>query len=133
MSYMLNNCYSLSSLPDISKWYISNALNISYMFNNCESLVSLPDIVMWNNNRANHLNLAFKNNKNISLDNWLNNLIKNIYPNLSVKASEFSNLTQNIILSNPNNIFINSNKILQNYISLLSFPQNNNNNNNNNK
>ena len=44
ISYLFNECNSLISLPDISKWNISNAKDMSYMFNGCKSLISLPDI-----------------------------------------------------------------------------------------
>ena len=35
---MFNECKSLSSLPDISKWNTNNFNNMSYMFNECKSL-----------------------------------------------------------------------------------------------
>ena len=38
MSYMLYGCYSLTSLPDISKWNFNNITDMSYMFYNCNSL-----------------------------------------------------------------------------------------------
>ena len=44
MRGLFYNCYSLSSLPDISKWNINNVFNISCLFYNCYSLSSLPDI-----------------------------------------------------------------------------------------
>ena len=44
MSYIFNKCESLESLPDTSKWNISNVKNFSWMFSECESLESLPDI-----------------------------------------------------------------------------------------
>ena len=47
---MFENCYSLSSLPDISKWNTNNVTNMSYLFSNCSSLSSLPDISKWNIN-----------------------------------------------------------------------------------
>jgi len=45
---MFYNCYSLKSLPDISKWNINKIINMSNMFYYCNSLVSLPDISKWN-------------------------------------------------------------------------------------
>ena len=48
MNNMFTGCYSLISLPDISKWDTSNVLDMSYMFNECSLLVSLPDISKWN-------------------------------------------------------------------------------------
>ena len=32
---MLYNCYSLSSLPDISKWNTNNVNDMSEIFSNC--------------------------------------------------------------------------------------------------
>ena len=48
MSYMFNNCRSLSSLPDISKWNTNNDTNMSNMFSYCRLVTSLPDISKWN-------------------------------------------------------------------------------------
>ena len=48
MSYMFNNCSSLLSLTDISKWNINNATDMSHMFSDCSSLSSLPYISKWN-------------------------------------------------------------------------------------
>ena len=52
MSWIFYNCSSLISLPDISKWNISNVYNMSGMFSNCSSLISLPDISKWNTNNV---------------------------------------------------------------------------------
>ena len=40
MSYMFEECSSLLSLPDISKWNINNVTDMSEMFNRCSSLSS---------------------------------------------------------------------------------------------
>jgi len=48
MSNMFSYCSSLISLPDISKWITNDVTNMSYMFNFCYSLISLPDISKWN-------------------------------------------------------------------------------------
>ena len=48
MSCMFDECSSLSSLPDISKWNTSNIIDMSYIFNKCPLLSSLPDISKWN-------------------------------------------------------------------------------------
>ena len=42
MSYMFCGCYSLSSLPDISKWNTSNVTNMSYMFSECNKSLKIP-------------------------------------------------------------------------------------------
>ena len=41
---IFENCVSLSSLPDISKWNTNNVANMSNLFCYCVSLSSLPDI-----------------------------------------------------------------------------------------
>ena len=48
MNNMFYECYSLKFIPDISKWNVSNAINTSYMFYKCSSLEFLPDISLWN-------------------------------------------------------------------------------------
>ena len=42
------DCHSLISLPDISKWNTSNVESMNRLFKNCFSLISLPDISKWN-------------------------------------------------------------------------------------
>ena len=44
---MFNRCHSLKSLPDISKWNISNVTDIDGIFCECQLLESLPDISKW--------------------------------------------------------------------------------------
>ena len=44
MSAIFEECISLLSLPDISKWNISNVTDMNNMFNECILLLSLPDI-----------------------------------------------------------------------------------------
>ena len=41
---MFNECSSLISLPDISKWNIKNVINIDKIFNGCTKIKSFPDI-----------------------------------------------------------------------------------------
>ena len=48
MSRKFQDCKSLSSLPDISKWNISKVTDINRAFWLCESLVSFLDISKWN-------------------------------------------------------------------------------------
>ena len=40
MSNLFENCCSLSTLPNISKWNFENVEDISRMFYNCNSLIS---------------------------------------------------------------------------------------------
>ena len=58
-SYMFNNCKSLISLPDISKWNTSNIINMSNMFAGCVSLISLPDISKWNTYNIDNMSCMF--------------------------------------------------------------------------
>ena len=44
MNNMFEGCSSLISIPDISKWDISNITNINGMFPKCYSLISITDI-----------------------------------------------------------------------------------------
>ena len=48
MEDMFNECSSLLTLPDISKWNTINVTNMKSIFNECSSLLSLPDISKWN-------------------------------------------------------------------------------------
>ena len=48
MSYMFNQCSSLSILNDISKWNINNTRNMNFIFCNCLNLSKMPDISKWN-------------------------------------------------------------------------------------
>ena len=43
MSEIFNKCYSLTLLPDISKWKVKNVYNFTDMFNKCISLSSLTN------------------------------------------------------------------------------------------
>ena len=61
MQGMFNECSSLSSLPDISKWNIKNIKDISYMFRECFSLESLPDISKWETNNIENIMFLFSN------------------------------------------------------------------------
>ena len=51
MGFIFDDCSSLSSLPDISKWNTNNVTDMSWMFRNCSSLQSLPDISKWDINK----------------------------------------------------------------------------------
>ena len=47
MSKIFYLCYSLISLPDLSKWNIDNVKYIDDIFNSCNSLIILPNISKW--------------------------------------------------------------------------------------
>ena len=67
MSFLFNECRSLSYLPDISKWNTNNVRDMSYMFSGCISLSSLPDISKWNISN------------DVEMDNMLNNSLNIIF------------------------------------------------------
>ena len=62
---MFERCFALISLPDLSKWNISNIANMSYMFKGCNSLISLPDLSKWKTSNGNYMRGMF--NECISL------------------------------------------------------------------
>ena len=57
--YMFYECSSLTILPDISEWNISNINDISFMFYNCSSLIQLPDISKWDTHNIKDMNSLF--------------------------------------------------------------------------
>jgi len=94
MSYMFDNCSSLSSLPNISNWNTSNVSNMSFMFNECISLLSLPDISNWNTSKVNNMSHMFNNCKLLEsfpdISKWdTSNLfyLSNIFDNCSHSSS----------------------------------------------
>ena len=42
MNYMFEGCNSLASLPDISKWNISNVDDLYHIFSGCFSIIKIP-------------------------------------------------------------------------------------------
>ena len=66
MSCMFNQCSSLLSLSDISKWNTNNVTNMSGMFNYCKSLSSLPDISKWDTNNVTDMKCMFYECKSLS-------------------------------------------------------------------
>ena len=59
MNHLLNNCLSLTSIPDISNWNTSNVTDMRHMFCYCTSLSSLPDISKWNTNNVKDMRYMF--------------------------------------------------------------------------
>ena len=82
MSYMFNECTSLSSLLDISKWNTKNATNMSYMFSECSLLSSLPDISKWNTNNITDMSFMFYGCSSLSslsdISKWNTNNVTNM-------------------------------------------------------
>ena len=48
MSCLFSFCFSLKSLPNISKWNTENVINMRSLFRGCQKLYDLPDISNWN-------------------------------------------------------------------------------------
>ena len=59
MSSMFKDCYSFSSLTDISRLDIQNVNNMSNMFNGCFNLTSLPDISRWDTQNVTNMESMF--------------------------------------------------------------------------
>ena len=56
---LFRQCTSLVSLPDISKWNISNVKDMSCIFDGSNSLISLPDIFKRDNSKITNLSYLF--------------------------------------------------------------------------
>ena len=67
MSYIFQNCSSLSSLPDISKWNTNNVANMENMFYGCSSELNNP-LNLKNNNKGKNLKKLFK-----KIETYINN------------------------------------------------------------
>ena len=52
-------CNSLISLPNLSNWNISNAINLSSLFYGCESLKYLFDKSKWNISKMENIPCLF--------------------------------------------------------------------------
>ena len=48
MNNMFQNCSSLESLPEITKWNFDSLIDINYIFKGCKSLKASPDFSNWN-------------------------------------------------------------------------------------
>ena len=59
LSFLFNECSSLSSLPDISNLDSSNITNMSFMFSGCKSLISVPDISCWDTSNVTNMGRMF--------------------------------------------------------------------------
>ena len=123
MSRIFFRCYSLSSLPDISKWITNNVNDMSYLFYECSLLSSLPDISNWNTNNVNYMNNIFSGCSSLSflpdISKWNTNNVKDI-KHIFCGCSSLSSLP-NISKWNTSNV------IYMNYIfcgcsSLSSLP-----------
>ena len=82
MSYMFNDCLSLSSLPDISKWNTNNVIKMNNMFSGCILLSSLPDISKLNTNNVTNISAIFSECSSLSslpdISKWNINNVTNM-------------------------------------------------------
>ena len=58
ISDLFKNC-TLSKIPDISNWNISNVINMSGIFTGCTILKSLPDLSKWNTSQVTDISSIF--------------------------------------------------------------------------
>jgi len=58
---MFSVCRLLSSIPDISKWNITNLYNMSNLLSECSSLVSIPDIFKFKGKDIIYISDIFRN------------------------------------------------------------------------
>ena len=103
MSNMFNYCKTLKNIPDISKWDTSNVTDMSYMFANCKSLKSIPNISKWNINKKAIMNDMFLNCETLFLLFDISKWDKNsvIYKNFIKEKEEYKN--ENINNKNTKN------------------------------
>ena len=89
MANLCYGCKSLSSLPDISKWDISNVFNMTGMFYNCQSLSLLPNLSNWPISKVYDVKFMFHKCCSFSYltDNFLNKYIN--YPLLFERVEVF--------------------------------------------
>ena len=59
MSCLFSFCFSLKSLPDISKWNTENVINMRSLFRGCQKLYKLPDISNWNTKNVTDMSYMF--------------------------------------------------------------------------
>ena len=58
---MLDNCKSLTNLPNLSGWNTLKAREMNYMFSNCTKLKSIDGISNWNVMKVISMNNMFEN------------------------------------------------------------------------
>ena len=59
MSCLFSFCFSLKSLPNISKWNTENVINMRSLFRGCQKLYDLPDISNWNTKNVTDMSYMF--------------------------------------------------------------------------
>ena len=123
MNYMFNECTSLLSLADISKWKTNNVTNMNCMFSKCEKIYSLPDISKWNTSNVTNMNYMFNECKSLSslpdISKWITNNVTNMRCMFNGCKSLYS--LPDISKWNTNNI-TNMSYMFNGCKSLLSLP-----------
>ena len=59
ISYLFSECWSLKNIPNISNWDTKNVTNMEGLFRNCSSLITLPNILQWNINSLHNIQHLF--------------------------------------------------------------------------
>ena len=65
LDHMFLNCFNLISLPDISRWNTSNVKSMTNLFSNCSRLQYIPDISKWNTNNLESMSDLFYGCRNL--------------------------------------------------------------------
>jgi len=82
MSYMFYGCFSLFSIPDISKWDTFNITNMSHAFDGCLFLIDLPDISKLNTYNVSDMSYMFKDCESLQIlpdiTKWRMDYVKNV-------------------------------------------------------
>jgi len=98
MSYMFYGCFSLISIPDISKWNTFNVIDMSHAFDGCISLTDLPDISKLNTYNVIDMSYMFKDCESLKmlpdLTKWEMDNVNNV--GYIFSKSECENIKENI-------------------------------------
>ena len=105
-SYMFDECKSLITLTDITKWNTKNITNMSNIFHLCESLISLPDISKWNTINVKDMNSMFEGCKSLNslsgISEWKTKNVRNM--SFMFNRCEFLKSLPDISEWNTNNV-----------------------------
>ena len=98
MSYMFYGCFSLFSIPDISKWDTFNITNMSHAFDGCLFLIDLPDISKLNTYNVSDMSYMFKDCESLQIlpdiTKWRMDYVNNVSYIFFKSKSE--NINENI-------------------------------------
>ena len=98
MSYMFYGCFSLFSIPDISKWNTFNVTNMSHAFDGCISLIDLPDISKLNTFNVSDMSYMFKDCESLQtlpdITKWRMDCVTNV--SYIFFKSKYENIKENI-------------------------------------